>query len=790
MTAPASQIGLVGQSVKRVEDPILLTGRAKHIDDLHFPDMLHTAILRSPYPHATIVSIDASAALALPGVVAVLTGEELVNHAGPSRDYGAEWYALAVGKVRYVGEPVVAVAATSRYVAEDALDLIDVEYDPLPAVANARQAIEADAPRLYPTLDTNIVYKKTFSYGDPGRALEGADLVVTGKFRIPRLSANPMETAGVISQFDPATGGATSWSNVQAPAVALGTLVATLGIPMDRARAMVQPHGGSFGSKIALGKFIVITTVLSKLCGGRPVKYIEDRIEHLMASGSHAWEREYDVGFGFDRAGHCLGWRMVVLSDVGATGGPTQTLKALTCLVGPYRVRDVEYDITTAVSNKGGDGPYRGYGPPTHFLVIERMMDKAAAALGLDPAEIRRRNFIQPEQFPYMQPNGVEYDSGNYPEVLRVALERAGYEELRKEQERLRSEGRLAGIGVAFGVEPGGFRGQTGPYREWPAGGSLAPEAATIHLQENGDLVVDVYFAMEGQGHFTFATQVVAAYFGVPMERVRVVSAEPRLTTPSTGPMGSRQSVTLTFALRGACDLLREKLLALGAHMLDLPAEDLGIRDGRVVPASAEGKSLSLGDLAAVMHGKPADMPVGLDLDPSVTCSWTAPPPEDREGSPYLTYANGCHVVLLEVDRETGQVAILKYVIADDCGTRLNPRVVEGITQGGLAQGIGFALLEEYVYSEDGQPLSVSFMDYLLPTIYEVPLAEKAAVVTPSPATPYGQKGAGEGAIHVTPAAVFCAVNDALAPLGVELTQAPASPRRIWEAIQASPSSG
>lgn len=778
---------LVGQSVKRVEDPLLLTGRAQHIDDLAFPGMLHVAFLRSPHAHARIRSIDVSEAQALAGVEYALTGEELQQHARPLSGMiaGFAGFAIAVGKVRYAGEAVAAVAAVSRHVAEDAAERIRVDYERLPPVVDPVEAAKPDAPLLYEDQEDNVVFRRTYTYGDPAGALARADRVVKGAYRFPRVSGNPMETGGAISRWDPVGNELVSWSNTQSLQVRMA-LGGVWRAPPASVRVIAQPHGGSFGTKLTLLKSLTVTALLSRLCGGRPVKYIEDRIEHLMASGTHAWDRRYEVEFGFTRDGRCTAMRFTLLNDIGASvenAAPSMCWKPIVCLTGPYRVQDVEYDLTAVATNKSPEGAYRGYGVTPHVLVTERILDKAAAVLGLDPAEIRRRNFIQPDEFPYTTPAGTDYDSGDYPEVLRVALERAGYEELRREQQRLRADGRLVGLGVVFGIEPGGHWAMTGPYRDW-AGPAVAPESATLRVDAAGRVQVELYHALEGQGQFTFATQVVADYFGVPMEAVSVVTSEARIPPPAMGPAGSRQAVALTFALLGAAERLRDKLLGAASGALQTPADRLELREGAIGVRGASEPSLPIGQVVAMMMFRPDLLPPGIDGNPEVTYSWRADRPIDAEGSPYLTYANACHVVMVEIDPDTGQVAIHKYVIADDCGTRLNPAIVEGQVQGGVAQGIGAALLEEYVYDENGQPLAATFVDYLLPTVHEVPSVEKHAVVTPSPYTPLGVKGTGEGAIHVTPAAIFCAINNALAPLGVELTHANAKPERVWQLLQ------
>jgi CO/xanthine dehydrogenase Mo-binding subunit len=781
----------IGKPVKRVEDPLLLTGRARHIDDLSFPGMLHVAILRSPHAHARIRSVDCEAALSLPGVEAVLTGadaEKLTLPLPAMPSVGAGWtgYCLAFDKVRYVGEPVVAVAASSRYIAEDALEQISVDYQVLEPVVDPERHADGGS-LLYEQSGTNVMFHKVYRYGDVDEAMASADVIVRGQYRFPRVSANALETFGVISQWDVFADELTCWCNAQSPG---GTLRGSLQAPPKRDRIIAQPHGGSFGSKLCLRKYQLISALLSQRCNGRPVKYIEDRIEHLIASGTHAWDRRYRAEFGFQKDGRCVAMKMRVVNDCGASAensAPSMSWKPITMLTGPYKVRHFEYDLTAVVTNKSPEGAYRGYGVTPHTLVTERLMDKAALQLRLDPAEIRRRNLIQPDEFPYRTPSGTEYDSGNYPEVLRLALETSRYEELRDEQKRRRDAGRVVGLGVVFGLEPGGVWAMTGPFREWAGVAVVNPESAAIGVNEEGTFSVEIFYALEGQGQYTFATQVVADYFGVALESVQVGQSEARDPPPSMGPAGSRQAVTLTYALIGAADALAWKLKRAAAGLLQSEPERLEVREGQIVVQGAAGGAVSIGQVAALMKHRPDLLPPDVDGNPQASFTWRAAErPADAEGSPYLTYANACHVVLVEIDKGTGVVTIERYYIADDCGTRLNPASVEGQVQGGVAQGTGAALLEEYVYDDGGQPLATTFADYLMPTVYDVPMTEKHAVVTPSPNTPFGVKGTGEGAIHVTPAAIFCAVNDALAPLGVELTHANAKPERVWRLLQES----
>ena len=781
----------VGQSVKRVEDPVLLTGRARHIDDLEFPGMLHVAFLRSPHAHAKIISFDVSAASALPGVECVLTGAELKEETRPLNTMpgiasGWSGYAMAADKVRYAGEAVAAVAATSRYIAEDAAELIQVEYEILDAVVDPEQAALPESALVYENQESNVLFERNYTYGEPDRAMKEADLVVRENYRFPRVSGNPLETVGVIARWDSVADELTCWTNTQSPG---GSIRGSFVNPPGRDQITAQPHGGSFGTKMgALLKYEITAALLSRLCDGRHVKYIEDRMEHLLASSTHAWDRRYEAEFGFTSDGRCTVMKVRLLNDVGSScenSAPSMCWKPLVMLTGPYKVQHFEYDMAAVVTNKTPEGAYRGYGVPPHTLVIERLMDKAAVALGMDAAEIRQHNFIQPDEFPYKTPTGTEYDSGDYPAVLQLALEKANYEGLKAEQQRRRDEGRLVGLSVVLGIEPGGVWAKTGPFRDWLGGmGAINPESAAISISAEGTFDVELFYALEGQGQPTFATQIIADYFGVTMESVRVSQSDARNPAPSMGPAGSRQAVVLTFALIGAADKLAARLIRVASNLLQTPVDQLEIADGSVQLKGGQGPTLPLGQIAATMTFRPDLLPDEIEGNPQVTYTWRANRPVDTEGSPYLSYANACHVALVEVDRATGQTSIERYVIADDCGTRLNPAMVEGQVQGGVAQGIGATLFEEYVYDEYGQPQSVTFADYLMPSIYEVPMTEKHAFVTPSPLTALGVKGTGEGAIHVTPAAIFCAVNDALAPLGVELEHANAKPERVWQLIQ------
>jgi CO/xanthine dehydrogenase Mo-binding subunit len=782
----------VGRPIERIEDPALLTGQTEFIDNVVLPRMLHCAILRSPHAHARITAIDTSEAEKLPGVFAVVTGEDAKRWSNPTMTVPPGWgtHCLATDKVRFVGEPVAAVAAVSRYVAEDALELIGVEYEPLPAVADARQALEPGSALLFEEHGHNVMLQKLFTWGEVDAAFASAAHVVQRAFRWNRLGANPLETFGVISQWDLVDGTLTCHGSFQAQGHFAMARALVFNLPLNRVRFISQPHGGSFGGKGG-ARGTDITALLSRKTGGRPVKWIEDRMEYLAGGASQAWDRHYDAAIALAADGRVTGLKVKLLDDLGATAegwGAVSAAKPLTNFTGCYAIPAAQYDLTIVATNKLPGSPYRGMGPPPHNWVLEQLMDLAARQLGLDPAEIRRRNFIPPDAFPYTIASGNEYDSGDYAAALDSAIAMADYPALRVEQAQARSAGRYLGIGLVNTIEPGVF--DWNAYAIVGQPGTGVPEGATVGIDLFGKLTIKVGFALEGQGQYTVAAQVLADWFAIDIADVRVVALDTLSAPPHFGPGGSRLGVALTGAVLGAAERLTQKLIAVAAVLFQTTAEHVELRDGMIGVKGMPEAQMPFQQVAQTMLARSDLLPPGIDPYPEATYVWTAPgrTPADDQGraKSYLTAANACHIVLVEVDVETAQVHILKYWITDDCGTRLNPANVEGQTQGGVAQGVGAALLEEAVYDEDAQLRTSTFMDYLLPTIYEVPMTEKRALCTPSPFTPLGAKGCGEGAMHTTPAAILCAINDALVPLGVTLLEVPASPQRLWTLLQAT----
>ena len=789
---PNSSPRWVGRRVKRVEDPHLVTGRTEFIDNVVLPGMLHAAILRSPLAHARITSIDTSQAEKLPGVFAVVTGEDALRWSFPAPTVPEEWgtHCLATDKVRFVGEPVAAVAAVNRYVAEDALELIAVDYDSLPVVADATKAMDPDSPLVIEEKGTNVMLQRVFTWGEVDAAFADADRVFTEKFRWHRLGANPLETFGVIAQWDPVEQSLTLRASVQAAThFGLGR-AAVLGLPSNKVRVIAHPHGGSFGGRGGT-RGTDVTALLTRKAGGRPVKWIEDRTEYLTAGGSQSWDRYYEVSLAVKNDGRVTGLDVKLLDDMGANGecfGAICTAKPLACFTGPYTIPVARYDLTIVATNKLPQSPYRGMGPPPHNCVLEQMMDIAARGLDVDPAELRRKNFIPKDAFPYTIASGNEYDSGDYEAVLDKALELADYPQLRRQQAEARAEGRCVGIGVVSAIEPGVFDWNS--YSVVGVQGTGVPEGATVGMDIMGKFTIRVGFALEGQGQYTLATQLVADYFNVEFDDITVIYLDTQSAPPAFGPGGSRLGVALSGAVLGACERLKAKLVKVAAGLFQMDPEHVELMDGKLVAKGVAGVEMPLAQVAGTMLARSDLLPPDVDPRPEATYVWTAPgrtePDEEGRAKSYLTAAQAVHVVMLEVDADTGMVEILRYCAVDDCGTRLNPATVEGQTDGSIAQGVGAALLEEYVYDEEGQILTSSFMDYLLPTINEVPLTEKAFIETPSPFTPLGAKGCGEGAMHTTPAAILSAINDALAPLGVQATEVPASPNRLWTLIRSA----
>ncbi len=795
----------IGRPLKRVEDARLLTGRGSFVDD-HPPvaNVHHAAIVRSPHAHARILGYDLPAALAMPGVVGIVTGADVARRTRPFSvgvTAPVHYYCAATDKARFVGEPVAVVVARTRYLAEDALDLVRVEYEPLPAVVDPERALDPDAPVLHEPVGSNLAAHRRLVYGDPGRAFAEADVIISEQFRFPKYGSTPIETYGVIARWDPLDGVLTVWSNFMGPFIMHPLVSRVLGLPENKLRFVVPPDiGGSFGIKSSIYPYIALIGVAA-MQTGVPVKWIEDRREHLLASSSGTDRVAYrDLAARED--GTILGMRCRWFDNVGGyirSPEPGCTFRPIGNYVGPYRFQHLEVDASVVMTNKSLTGPNRGYACGHLYFETERMMDLLAERLGLDPAEVRRRNFIQPGSFPYRTPTGGLYDSGDYPAAFEKALEIARYAELRREQAAARAAGRYVGIGLAVVVDPsvsnmGYVAVALDPqFRAKPEylPKSGATESATVKIDPLGRVIAILGTTPQGQGHATVVSQIIADELGVPPAEVTVIDEMDTFTrvwSISSGTYSSRFGSVGTSAVALAARKLKAKLVEYAAHLMDVPAGQLEFRDGMIRPKTGKGPAYSIRDLAGRAHWHTQSLPDGMEPGLHATAVFgfavsDAVDPQDRVNSSN-TYGFIAEVMAVEVDPETAAIKILRYVTVHDAGTIINPMIAEGQIYGGALHGLGGALYEELLYDEQGQLLTGTFMDYLVPTASEAPVIDIAHVCSPSPFTTLGSKGLGESSSMTVPAVLANAVSDALAPIGVRINELPITPTRLWARIR------
>ena len=776
----------VGQALARFEDEALLRGEGRFIDDIDpVPNAGHAAIVRSQLAHARISGIDVSAALDHPGVIGVLTGAEV---AATSRPFpvGVEdapvYYAAATEETRYVGEPLAVVVARNRYVAEDAAELVRVDYEPLAAVVDPVAAAAVAT-----------VSDRSFSYGEPGPAFEAADLVVEQRFRFPRWGGNPLECYGVVCDWNRADGSLTAWANFQGPFTLHSVAAGALGLPGSKLRLITPPDsGGSFGTKAAVYAYVVLLALASKKLGV-PVRWTEDRLEHL-AAGSSATARVTDLGAAFTGDGELLGLRYDVVEDVGAyvrAPEPATLYRMHGSLSGAYRVRNVAVRNRIVLTNRPPTSLNRGFGGPQLYFALERTMEIGARRLDLDPAEVRRRNLVRRGDFPYRTPSGGLYDSGDYEASLDRALELAGYDDRRAWREQARAEGRLVGLGLACVVEPSvsnmGYitLAQTADERVQQLPKSGNAEGATVAINPIGGITVQLSTTPQGQGHRTVAAQVAADVLGVAPAEIEVLTQADTSATPWTvasGNYSSRFSGVGAGAVYKAAQRMAAKLKAIAAPQLCCGVDEVELRDGK---AWGNGDSVSLRRLAGAAHWNPDSLPAGVEPGLYETAFDAAPnlEPPDADDRVASSAAHGflADVAVVEVERETGVVRVLEYVTVHDAGRLLNPLLVEGQVRGGFAHGAGAALFERVVHDDDGNLLTGTFMDYVCPTAPDLPPVTIEHRETPSPFTTLGAKGLGEGTTMSAPAAIANAVADAL---GVEAVEVPLTPARVWELLQ------
>lgn len=781
----------IGKDIKRREDPALLTGGATFTNDFSLPGMLHAAVLRSPHPHALIRSVDCTAARALEGVVAVLSGAELAELIDPLPRFCAEEVvepAVALDRVRYAGEAVAIAVAESRYLAEDALGLVEIDYEHLAPLTDPFQATSEGAPLLHENLGTNVVYEKTFTHGDVEGDFARAAHVITRKLRWPRVCASPMEPAGAVCAYDASTGRMDIHGNSNMLNFAAWVISGTLRMAPELIELHPMYTGGSFGSKHFTAKVMALAGSMSKLTG-RPVKFMEDRADNLLANDSQAPDRWYEASLAIDADGRFTSVKYDVVDDYGAyfTFAVAGNTNAMAQSTGPYDIGSCETAVRAVLTNKNQQGVFRGAGSEVSNWVLERLVDAAATELGIDGIELRRRNLIQPDQFPYKIPTGNLYDSGDYPAVLDKALAHADLDFWREEQARGREQGRYIGIGLAQAQQRSTYAStefwfhNPGPY----VGMSTTPESVRIGVGPTGGVSVTMFSPFWGNSPETVASQIVAEELGVNPDDVAIAYDSTAHGLPSAGPGGSRMTVMLSGAVRGAATKVKEKACAIAAHSLEASPEDMEFVAGAVQVRGVPAKSMSLADIGMKAYWYKADLPEGMEsgLEGSFTYDhpMTTLPSDDRTdlGIFYPIMGHAVHVVVVEVDIATGQVAFLRYVAVHDVGTVVNPRSLRGQIRGGIAMGIGVTLMEQIKHDATGHALSGSFEDYLLPLAGDVPNVEVIHHETPSPYTEYGVKGGAEGGRMVAPCAVTTAIEDALAPFGARIDALPITPEDI-----------
>jgi carbon-monoxide dehydrogenase large subunit len=759
--------GLIGASIRRVEDPKLVAGKGCYVDDVNLPGMLHMAVLRSPYPKARVVSIDTSAARAVPGVAAVLTGADLperMDLTAPPIIPGMRvppHPVLARGMVHAVGTPVAVAVAPTRAIAEDAIGQIEVEYEPLPSVASAEDALLPDAPRVHDQLDSNVCYTATRGSGDVDAAFAETDLIVRLDIASPRLVAMALEPRGVVAQPNATGDELTVWLSTQGPHRARTSLAEALGFPEHKIHLIAPDVGGGFGSKGPLYREDVLVAYLA-LQLRRPVKWVATRSEDFLTT-VQGRDQSMHSELALRRDGTMLGIRVRVVANLGAylhssTAGPPQRMMGMA--PGCYRIPAAHVEVVAVFTDTVPTGPYRGAGRPESVLNIERLVDQAARELGRDPLDLRRQNFIKPDQFPYRTPMGVEYDSGDYERALDEALQLSGYADLVRQRDARRARGEIVGVGVSTFVEPSGGAGF---------------ESGTVRIERTGEITVLTGSSSHGQGHETSFAQVAADLFHVSMDHVAVHHGDTIAVQQGTGTFGSRSMVTGGGALATAAERVVQKARRIAAHLLEASADDVVQVDNGFAVAGLPDKTVTWRRIATAAYG--GNLPPGDELGLQETVFFDP----RREA-----WGFGTHVALVSIDRDSGELTIEKLVLVDDCGVIVNPMIVEGQVHGGLAQGLGEAFLEQMRYDADGQALTGSLMTYAVPRAANMPPLVLGETVTPNPYNPLGVKGVGEAGTNGAPPAVANAVMDALTPLGIRQLNMPYTAPKLWEAIHAA----
>ncbi|GGM71171.1 aldehyde dehydrogenase [Thermogymnomonas acidicola] len=771
-----------GARIPRFEDVRFVTGRGSYVADIEMPRTLYLKFVRSPYGHARIKGIDKSEALKMPGVYGVFTYEDIRDGVAniptawviPNSDIKAVPYPpLANGKVRYAGEAVAAVLASDQYTAEDAVEKVKVDYEPLLAVTTQEEALKEGAPQLHEEAPGNVAFRWTVSGGDVDGEFRKAKHVLKKRIVNQRLQPAAMEPRAALASYDSGRGELTLYVTSQNPHVHRLLLSLILSIPEHRIRVISPDVGGGFGSKIPVYPWEAIACYLA-IKTGRPIKWVEDRTENFLGT-IHGRDHVQDIEVAFDDDGKIRALKVSSLANMGAylsTAGPgVPTILFGLIVTGCYDIRAASVTVTGVFTNTTPTDAYRGAGRPEASYIIERVVDMVAQKLKMDPAEVRMRNFIRPEDFPHPNPLGLVYDSGNYQAALRKALEKVGYEELRKEQEKARKEGRLIGIGISSYVEMCGLGPSTVVTATGFGGGLWG--SSTIRVHPTGKVQVLTGAHPHGQGEETTFAQIVAKELGVPVEDVEIVHGDTELTPMGMGTYGSRTTPVEGGSIALSARKVVEKARKIAASLLEVSEGDLEFSNGRFSVKGAPTKSVSIQEVANAAY-MASNLPKGVEPMLEATTFYD---PEN------FVFPFGTHVCVVEIDRETGKPHILRYVAVDDCGPQINPMIVEGQVHGGVAQGLAQAMYEQSVYDKDGNLLTSSFMEYLVPGAMELPNIETDSTVTPSPHNPLGVKGIGEAGTIASPQAFVNAVVDALREYGVDHIDMPVTPEKVWRVI-------
>jgi carbon-monoxide dehydrogenase large subunit len=773
---------IIGARIKRVEDPRLLTGRGSYTDDRRTPDVLHVAFRRSDQSHARIRAIDCDAARAAPGVVAVFTAEDLSGElkllTATSRMpnyHGTAIFALALGKVRYVGEPVVGVVAESRYQAEDALELIAIDYEPLPVVVDPEEAVRSEAPLLHDEAGTNVLVSREFKRGDVDAAFAAAPLRVAGRFRMRRKTPVAIEPRACTAEYDATRAALTLHSATQVPGIVRDALAIALDMPGEQIRVIAPDVGGGFGGKGSLYPEEIFVSAMARRLG-RSVKWTADRMEDLVSS-SQGFDEIVDAEIALDADGHLIALSADVIGDVGAFSIYPWTcclepVQVVSFLPGPYRLAHYRGRVRAVATSKAPMGPYRGVGRPISTFVMERLMDMAAAKLGLDAKEIRRRNLINEDELPYKIASGIVWDKSGFQEGLDAACAAVDYDTLRSKQKAARAQGRWIGIGIACYAELTGIGSRIPVAPGMPI--NTGTETAAISIDDSGMVTAAFGVASHGQGLETTLAQVVAEHLGARVEDIRIVHGDSNAVAGGTGTYASRSMVLAGGAATLAAQAVREKLLNAASHLLETAAVDLVAENGEVHVLGTD-RSITFRDIARA---------VAMQQLPADACDELA---ATKTYDPVFgTTTSATHIAAIEIDPQTYQVRIDQFAVAEDCGKIVNPLIVDGQVHGGVAQGIGAALYEEVIYDGAGQIHTASLVDYLVPSAAEIPSMQVVHLDRASPTTLGGFRGMGEGGTIGAPAALANALADALSPLGIDVNELPMTPERLFRLVEAA----